>query len=272
MIRTRLVLLLSALLVLATSACTTLTGRSASPVLDGIRERGTLRVGMSGDYAPLNVTSRSGEVIGLEPSLARALAESLGAQLEIVVLPFSQLLPALDEGKVDAVMAGVTMTPERNMRAAFAGPYLVSGKAILSKSQTLAKAESMDALDRSKVKIAVLEGSTSEQILRRSAPSANIVVAPNYDVAVRMVVDDEVDALFADYPVCVLSVLRNPNAGLASVVAPLSFEPIGIALPATDPLFVNLVQNYLTLLEGTGLLDGLRARWLQDPSWLAQLP
>ena len=56
------------------------------------------------------------------------------------------------------------------------------------------------------------------------------------------------------------------------MVSPLSFEPIGMALPANDPLWVNIVQNYMTTLEGTGLLEQLRVRWFEDPSWLERLP
>jgi hypothetical protein len=37
-------------------------------------------------------------------------------------------------------------------------------------------------------------------------------------------------------------------------------------------LFVNLVQNYLKSLEGTGLLDQVRLKWFADPSWLLELP
>jgi polar amino acid transport system substrate-binding protein len=60
----------------------------------------------------------------------------------------------------------------------------------------------------------------------------------------------------------------NPDADLATIPAPFTFEPIGIALPANDALFVNLVQNYLRSLEGTGLLDQLRAKWFDNAGWL----
>ena len=88
----------------------------------------------------------------------------------------------------------------------------------------------------------------------------------------KAVIDDKVDALVADYPICVLSVLRYPEAGLSSLLSPLTIEPIGIALPANDPLFINLVQNYLGALQATGVLENLRQRWMEDGSWLTQLP
>ena len=80
------------------------------------------------------------------------------------------------------------------------------------------------------------------------------------------------DALIADYPICALSVLRHPLSGLSMLVTPFTVEPLGIALPADDPLFVNLVQNYLTTLEGTGLLTQLKAKWFSDGSWISELP
>jgi ABC-type amino acid transport substrate-binding protein len=70
----------------------------------------------------------------------------------------------------------------------------------------------------------------------------------------------------------VISVLRNPESELATLLTPLTIEPIGIALPADDPLLVNLVENYLKALEATGVLEALRARWFEDGSWVSQLP
>jgi len=264
-------LALALLWLITTAGCSTLLG-SRSPVVDRIREKGEIRVAMTGDYPPLNMVDRSGESFGLEPDLARALAQSLGVELRVVKMPFSQLLGSLEAGEVDAVMSGVTMTPERNLKVAFVGPYLVSGKAILTRSSTLSKARSMSDLNPNRLSLSVLDGSTSQSYLKRVAPGARVEATATYDEAIQMVIDGKVDAMFADHPVCMLAVLRHQDDGLSTVVSPLSFEPIGIALPASDPLWINIVQNYMTTLEGTGLLDQLRQRWFEDPSWLDRLP
>jgi ABC-type amino acid transport substrate-binding protein len=103
-------------------------------------------------------------------------------------------------------------------------------------------------------------------------PRARLVPTTDYDDAVALVLSDEVDALVADYPICALSILRHPEAGLSMLTTPFTLEPLGIALPAEDPLFVNLVENYLSTLEGTGLLTQLKAKWFSDGSWVAELP
>ena len=52
----------------------------------------------------------------------------------------------------------------------------------------------------------------------------------------------------------------------------VGINPIGIALPASDPLLLNLLENYLNALETTGALDELRSKWLEDGSWVGRLP
>jgi polar amino acid transport system substrate-binding protein len=243
-----------------------------SPVLSRIVKSGKLRVGMTGDQPPLNVKSKSGQVIGLEADLANLLASAMQVDLEIVQKPFAQLLPAVEKGEVDLVMSGVTITPERNLRVAFVGPYFVSGKSILTKSKKLAEASGADTINDPSVSLVTLEASTSARFVEMVLPKTKLTMVDSYDAAVKFVIGDKADALVADYPICVLSVLRYPEAGLATLLTPLTIEPIGIALPANDMLLLNLVQNYLGALQSTGVLESLRQQWMEDGSWLSQLP
>jgi polar amino acid transport system substrate-binding protein len=87
-----------------------------------------------------------------------------------------------------------------------------------------------------------------------------------------MVLQDKVDAMIADFPVCIFSVYRYPDRGLFALVTPLTYEPIGIALPRGDPLLVNWTQNWLRGMEATDALDRARDRWFKDASWLGLLP
>jgi len=270
--------LLCGLLVFALGACQSFstagvgTSVPAPARLERILERGELRAGLSGNQPPLNMKNKSGEIIGLEVDLLEALAISMGLEASLVPMPFADLLPALEKGEVDLVISGMTITPERNARVAFVGPYVISGKSLLTKSKTIANVESVAALDLPGRTYAALHGSTSEDFVKTNLPQAKLVPTRDYDTAVHMVIDGEVDALVADYPICALSVLRHPEAGLSMLVTPFTVEPIGIALPADDPLFVNLLENYLNTLEGTGLLTQLKAKWFSDGSWVSELP
>ena len=251
---------------------TDVVAADTSPVLTRIVDSGTLRVGMSGAQPPFTVVSKSGALIGYEVDLANLLAEAMGVKVEFVQKPFNELLPALKNGEVDAIMSGMTMTPKRNLEAAFVGPYIVSGKSILTKSSTLAALKDAEEIDSASIKVTALKGSTSEKFVQKVLEKTTYIPVDDYDAGVQMVLDGKADALVADFPICALSQMRFPDAGLATLTEPLTIEPIGIALAPGDSLLLNLVTNYLSALEGVGLLDALEKKWFEDGSWLIQLP
>lgn len=244
----------------------------SAPVLDRISQKGALVVGTAGSMPPFNMTTKEGDVIGLEPDMAKLIAEEMGVKLRFEVMPFSELLPALEAGKIDLILSQMTITGKRNMKVAFVGPYFISGKSFVTKIKWIASVKKASQVNSPKTTLVALKGSTSEVFVKKDLPKAKLVMAGDYDEAVDMVLKGKVDAMVADYPICVLTVLRNPDQGLISVVTPLNYEPIGIALPGNDPLMVNWMENYLTTLEESGVLDLLKERWIKDNSWIKRLP
>jgi len=231
-----------------------------------------LKVGMSGSQPPMNATGRDGGLMGFDVDLAKAMAAAMRVQLEIKTMPFGDLMTALEEDKIDMVISGMAITPERTELASFVGPYMMSGKSILTKDSVLAKMSSSEQFNRKDLKLLALSNSTSATFVRSAAPDAQLIEIKNYDEGVAMLIDGKADAMVADMPICVLTVLRNPNAGLTTLERPLSVEPLGIAVSADDPQFLNLVDNYLEAYGKTGVLSKLRKKWLEDNSWIAALP
>jgi polar amino acid transport system substrate-binding protein len=264
-------LFLMAILFLASS---TSIGSEAEewPVLQRIVKSGTIRVGMSGDQAPFNAKSRTGELIGFEVDLVKMIGQAMGVEVEIVVKPFPELLPALKASEVDIVMSGMAINAERSLDAVFVGPYMMSGKSILTNSETLSAISSATEIDQTDITLAALRNSTSEAYVKKNLPEAKLVTTEKYETAIQMVIKDEVDALVADMPACVLAVFRYPEQGLATLSAPLTVEPVGIAVPASELPLQSLLDNYLDAFEDSGLLEILRVQWLESGNWVSQLP
>jgi ABC-type amino acid transport substrate-binding protein len=193
-------------------------------------------------------------------------------KLEIVPMPFGELMKALQDNKVDMVMSGLSITPERTEMVSFVGPYMMSGKSILTKNSVLARIEASNDFNRKDLKLLALSNSTSASFVRTVAPDAQLIEVASYDEGVAMVIEGKADALVADMPVCVLSVARYPEAGLITLERPLTVEPVGIAVSKDDPQFFNLVDNYLRAYEKTGILGKIREKWFNDSSWVAALP
>ena len=264
---------MQAIVALALALTLTLAGAAkAGPVIDRIQKKGELVVGTSGDQPPLNATTRDGKIIGLEPDIASLMASAMGVKLTLAGMPFAQLLPALKEGKIDLIMSGMTMTPQRNLKVAFVGPYYVTGKAFLTKLQTIASLQNADGIDKPEYTVAALKGSTSQQYVEKVLPHAKLVVTNDYDEALDLVIRDKAHALVADYHFCAVSAFRYREKGLTTVNAPFTFEPVGIAMQEGDPLLVNWVENFLSALDGSGDLKTLAERWFKDGSWLSELP
>jgi len=264
--------LLTALIALTASVAATSVIAQDSPVLDRIVETSTLRVGMSLSQPPFSMKARDGAPMGLEVDLANALAMAMKAELEIVEKPFADLIPALENGEVDMVLSGMTITADRSRSVSFVGPYVMSGKSILTKSSTLAAVQQAGDLNESDIRLVTLQNSTSEQFVRTNLPDAQLTTVATYDEAIEMLRADQTGALVADMPICLLTVMRFPNEGFATLNQPLTLEPIGIALPAGDAQLLNVVQNYVTALEGMGILPALREKWLENGAWVAALP
>jgi ABC-type amino acid transport substrate-binding protein len=249
------------------------SGKAVAPSssrLSHIVDTGVLRVGMSGEQPPLNMTAKSGEIVGLEVALAKVLAAAIGVRAEIVRIPFPSLIDSLESGEIDLIMSGMTITAQRNLRVVFVGPNFLSGQSLLAKSTNLLSA-SLEALNDPKVKLTALRSSTSEAWVKRALPSATLTVTESLESGIQSVIADQADALVADREICYFAILRNRDAGLSTRAEPLTVEPIGIGLPPDDHQLANLIENYLGALEMQGALQRARDYWFEDESWVEDL-
>lgn len=244
---------------------------SAKPVIDRIVQRGELRVGTSGNQPPLTATTKDGKIIGFDADLAAQLAKAMNVRLTLVPMQFADLLPSLERGEVDMVLSGLTMTPERNLKVAFVGPYLVSGMSLLTKERTLAKMRRAEEVDTPKVKLAALRSSTAETFARDAVPRAKMVLVDTLDEGVDLVRKGKVDGLLADHPFCLVAVSRYKSDHLETLDTPFTFEPLGIALPPSDPLLVNWTQNTLADLDDSGAILDMMYKWFEEDAWMKQL-
>jgi polar amino acid transport system substrate-binding protein len=237
-------------------------------VLAAIVKKGEIRIGTTGNQPPYSMKSKTGELMGYEVDLANALASHMGVKLKLVEMPFSELMEAIKSGKIDAIMSGMTITPERNLSVLFAGPYIISGKSILTKSNKVSAFNADSSASGKKYKIVSLKGSTSEEFVKTVMSKHESITVDNYNDAVNMIINDQADAMVADKPICVITIMKYPGKDLVTTQEPLTIEPIGMALPPGDPQFLNLVTNYLSTLQISGILPALEKKWFTDGSWM----
>ncbi|MEE4166147.1 MAG: transporter substrate-binding domain-containing protein [Desulfocapsaceae bacterium] len=244
----------------------------AGQVIDRIRASGELVLGTPGDLPPFSVSTTSGELIGFDISFARELARNMGVNLQIKRFPFSELIEELLKGNVDIIMTGLSITARRNMEIAFVGPYGSSGQAFFGREELTRSLEDPLDLNQDGLKIGVLKNTTADTTVRALFPKVTPVYSESLDQALIMVLNGEVDGLISDYPYCKVSQYRYKEEGLRVFEKILSFEQLGIGVPPDDFLFINLLQNYINMMAGSGAIQTMQEYWFKNSDWIEQLP
>jgi len=103
--------------------------RYESPA-DTTHPNGTLFMGTSADFPPFEFWEY-GEIVGLDPDIARAIGDLLGYQIEIIDMDFAAIILSVQTGQVDFGMAGMTINEERLQMVDFSQGYFLSGQSIL---------------------------------------------------------------------------------------------------------------------------------------------
>ncbi|MGM8216084.1 transporter substrate-binding domain-containing protein [Bacillaceae bacterium W0354] len=99
-------------------------------------EKKVLTLGTSADFPPFESYDESGEIVGFDIDIAKAIAEELGLELKVDDMDFNGLIGALQTNRVDMVMAGMSATEERKENVDFSSAYHYSGEMFISKKDS----------------------------------------------------------------------------------------------------------------------------------------
>ena len=263
---------LSACLTAVALVCLLAPPSSAGLVIERIRAEGELVLGTPGDLPPFSAATTSGELIGFDISFARELARNMGVNLRIKRFPFSELTEELLKGNVDLIMSGLSITARSNMEIAYVGPYGSSGQAFFGREEiSLALEDPLD-LNQAGLKIGVLKNTTADMTLRTLFTKVTPVYSDSLDQALILLLDGRIDGIISDYPFCKVSQFRYKDEGLRVFEKILSFEQLGIGVSPDDALFINLLQNYINMMAGSGAIQTMQEYWFKNSSWIEQLP
>ena len=225
-----------------------------------------LRVGAAYPDPPFNGMPDDG---GLDIDLMTAVAEKLGTAVEFVPYDgadFNGIFDALNAKDFDCVAAGTTVTPEREKKAAFVPPYLISGQSLAVDTRRLPNVGSVDDLEG--LTIGVQQGNTSGPIAEKLVADGRAARVRVYDYgSIRAALDDLTtggcDAFMKLAPV--LTELVKPMADVEVVQRGLSAENIAIAVGLGDQELLARITVAQAELEEDGTLQRIRRKWLGNP-------
>nr|5JOS_A Chain A, Cyclohexadienyl dehydratase [synthetic construct] len=235
----------------------------AASRLDEIMERGTLRVGTTGDYKPFSYRDPDGQYTGFDIDVAKSLAKSLGVKVEFVPTTWPTLMSDLQADKFDIAMGGVTVTPERQKKADFSDPYMTFGKTPLVRKEDADKFKSLEDINRPDVRVAVNPGGTNEKFAREHLKKAKITVYENNVEIFQEVASGRADVMITDTVEALYYAKKHPGLAAVLVDKPFTHSEKGYMMPKGDQEFLNYVNQWLDQMKQQGTYEKLYEKWLK---------
>jgi len=214
------------------------------------------RVGLDPTYPPFEMKDESGALRGVSVDLAQSIAEANGWTLELVPLDFQGLIPALQTGKIDAVISSMTRTEERARQVSFSAPYVRNGLALLVAIDS--PIQSVDDLEGRPV--VVRTGTTGHHYAMRRWGPQRVRPQELVEACVAEVLNGQAEAFLYDQ----LSVLeyqqRHPER-LRALPQSFQDEYWCVALRKDDAGRLLAVNQALSELRENNILETLVERY-----------
>ena len=143
--------------------------------LDDIVKRGTLRVGMTGDYLPFTYLDKATTKFrGFDVDMAEALGKALGVKVEYVHTAWPQLMKDFEADNFDIAMGGISITLDRQKKGLFSTPVMREGKTPIARCADKGKYETIAEIDKPGTRVIVNPGGTNERFAKANIKNAEI--------------------------------------------------------------------------------------------------
>jgi polar amino acid transport system substrate-binding protein len=236
-----------------------------------IKANGKLVVATSSGAFPFEMTDKSGNFIGFDVDIARAIGKDLGVPVEFQNYAFSALVPAILANKVDLALADVTRTDKRKEVIDFSDPYFVSGQVLLVSRALVPNATKWQDFDKDGYIVAVSLGTTADLIATQMFKKATVKRYDGNALARMEVKAGRAHVLVNETAPVKVFANQNPKETYA-LLDPFSTEDICIALPKGNPELVSYLNGFLKKYMATPEFKKSEHYWFDTLDWWDQVP
>ena len=228
-------------------------------------EGNVLRIGTEGAYAPFNYTNADGTLGGFDIEIANAICVDMQVTCEIVAQDWDGIIPGLKAGKYDAIVAAMSVTPERAQQVAFTDPYFSNALVFLAKKDsTFDPAKVTDINAHS---IAAQRSTISSQWLENTYPKADMKL---YDTLSNAFLDlgaGRVDAMISDKLPAIewLSSTSGNNYVLKGAEIDIN-DNFAIAVRPNDEALQAKINTSLSNIKANGTYDKINQKYFAVPA------
>lgn len=229
-----------------------------------IQQSGKMTIGTSADYPPFESYDENFRLTGFDIALMEEIGRRLGVEVEFNDFAFDGLGGAVSLGQVDAAIAAIAVTPERQQLVDFSNVYYIGEDAIL-----VGESVDVDLLQTpeevSNLKLGVQSGTVYEQFAEQQLvdtgimPETNLFVYSDVDRAIRDLRAGRITAVLLDKNVADEFAAQG---GLRVAGEGLTRQRLAIALPKGQDALRRVINQALTQLQNEGVVAELAERYL----------
>ena len=245
---------------LALAAALTVTASAATPTT---LQKGVLKIGMEGTYAPFTYRDAKGNLTGFDVDIARAVAARMGLKAEFVLTEWSGILAGLQANKYDVIVNQVGINPEREKTIGFSRPYAYSSPQIIVKKTGSFAPKTLADLKGKRVGVGL--GSNYEKGLR-DAGGINVVTYPGAPEYLADLATGRLDAAYNDR-LLVGYLIKSQNLPVRGAGVIGKPEAVGIAMKKSNTSLTAAVDRALLQIKADGTYAKISRQWFgQDVS------
>ncbi|MBQ6216369.1 MAG: transporter substrate-binding domain-containing protein [Erysipelotrichaceae bacterium] len=252
---------------------------SQQPAQDAQEGTSVLRIGMECDYAPFNWTQSSDSdtavpissvdfADGYDVVIGSMIAEKLGMEVQVVKTDWDSLIPSLNAGAIDCIIAGMTETPERAEAVSFTTPYYESQMVVIvRKDSDLVNITNIQELSGRNVLGQI--NTTYDEIIDQIEGVNHMTPLDTYPRMVLSLQAKEADAITAELPVANGVVAANPDLAIVSFAEGNGFvvdTSVSIAVAKENEALLNDIQAALDSISEADRLSIMEAAVNRQPA------
>jgi cyclohexadienyl dehydratase len=232
--------------------------------LDDIIKRGTLRVGMTGDYLPFTSLDKATQKFrGFDVDMAEALGKALGVKVEFVQTAWPTMMKDFEADDFDMVMGGVSITLDRQKKGYFSTPIMREGKTPIARCSDKGKYDTLAEIDKPATHVIVNPGGTNERFARANIKSAEIRVYNDNVTIFDQIAKGDADVMMTDASETRYQQKLHP--GVLCAVHP--DKPFDFAEKAywlqRDMALKDFVDQWLHIAHENGSYQKIYAGWFE---------
>lgn len=220
-----------------------------------------IKFGTNAEFPPFEFVAANGVIDqydGIDMAIAKQIGDEIGKTAQIENMEFDSLLLALQNGQVDAVIAGMTIDPERAEEVNFSVPYYTAKQVMIVKEDsTIAK-----ATDMADKKIVVIQGYTGESCVKDMGYAYEAFKKGSE--AIMELVNGKCDVVVIDSATAQKYVGDNEGLKIVEDAEAFSSEEYGIAVNKENTELLEQINEVLTKMKADGTINELSAKYSEQ--------